>query len=555
MHKLTVSDVEERIKSMLPDGIKYIGLVSTEWKGAKEIKARFYCEKHKREFILEYQTMFGNLGIHCPECSKETRYSEHSEKLKKNNEKSALNRIKEFFNAQKHLEFLGFEGEKYDGIYTRVRMRCLVHNVEFSSVYRTITKEKFRSGKEKFHCPECIREDFSNRTPTWIMKDESEAVKEIENRLPNHIKFIGWDGETFPGSVKAKAKLYCTKHDKEFVLLYRYILELNKTTLLCPECRKEIKEAKKLDPTYKPKIKILEDESKERLNTFLRNNPHIEIIKMWDKYDGVENTKIDIRCKKHNVVLKDVVLRRLFKQKLLSGESKYHCPKCTLEQIAESKKITPEEAYDTIIEKIKESGVESKYDYSKIKTTYTDSQCKVTITCPEHGDFEVNFSTLMKNGKGELLRGNCPICNRIKILYTEEKCKNIIEKYIPKDKIKTQYFFKVYDNICNKSRKIFVDFYIEDLNLIIEYDGIQHFEFRDFYYHGNCEKFINQVNRDNCLNNFCKSNSINLLRITYKDNDRLEEVIKSFFIDGKDITTKVDPILLPIKYEGGTVNG
>ena len=103
--------------------------------------------------------------------------------------------------------------------------------------------------------------------------------------------------------------------------------------------------------------------------------------------------------------------------------------------------------------------------------------------------------------------------------------------------------------------KIYVDFYIKELNLIIEYDGAQHFKFNKYYHRDNYKTYINQVNRDKCLNEYCKSNSIKLLRISYKDNNRLEEVIKAFFVDGKDITTKADPILLPIKYEGGTVNG
>lgn len=49
---------------------------------------------------------------------------------------------------------------------------------------------------------------------------------------------------------------------------------------------------------------------------------------------------------------------------------------------------------------------------------------------------------------------------------------------------------------------------------------------------------------------FSKENNIKLLRISYKDNNRIPEIIKIFFEEGKDITTKVEPKLLPVLYHG-----
>ena len=99
------------------------------------------------------------------------------------------------------------------------------------------------------------------------------------------------------------------------------------------------------------------------------------------------------------------------------------------------------------------------------------------------------------------------------------------------------------------NRIFYLDFYIPKLNVIIEYDGKQHYEFTSFF-QPTYQNFVNQVNRDRCLEQYCKENNIKLLRISYKDNNRIPEIIKIFFEEGKDITTKVEPKLLPVLYHG-----
>ena len=61
------------------------------------------------------------------------------------------------------------------------------------------------------------------------------------------------------------------------------------------------------------------------------------------------------------------------------------------------------------------------------------------------------------------------------------------------------------------------------------------------------------MNREEIIKFFnekLKENNIKLLRISYKDNNRIPEIIKIFFEEGKDITTKVEPKLLPVLYHG-----
>ena len=79
---------------------------------------------------------------------------------------------------------------------------------------------------------------------------------------------------------------------------------------------------------------------------------------------------------------------------------------------------------------------------------------------------------------------------------------------------------------------------------MLEYNGKQHYEYTP-YFHENYQVFMNQVNRDTILKTYCNKNKIKLLQIPYLDNDRLEEVIRAFVIEGKDITTHIQPKLLP----------
>ena len=64
------------------------------------------------------------------------------------------------------------------------------------------------------------------------------------------------------------------------------------------------------------------------------------------------------------------------------------------------------------------------------------------------------------------------------------------------------------------------DFYLPEKNICIEYDGIQHFEPRDFF--GGKVEFEKIKIRDKIKTKYCNSNNIILLRIQYD-----EDVIKS----------------------------
>lgn len=95
------------------------------------------------------------------------------------------------------------------------------------------------------------------------------------------------------------------------------------------------------------------------------------------------------------------------------------------------------------------------------------------------------------------------------------------------------------DSKCSSNKKYFsIDFYSKDLKLAIEFNGNQHYEFSPWF-HDSYEDFLHQVSRDNDIKRICKEENITLLSIPYCDRNNLEEILKSFINERKDITTKV----------------
>ena len=118
------------------------------------------------------------------------------------------------------------------------------------------------------------------------------------------------------------------------------------------------------------------------------------------------------------------------------------------------------------------------------------------------------------------LKRGCPKCNQSSgELRIETYFKSYKINFIP------QYTFSE----CKNKRVLPFDFYLTDYNTCIEYDGIQHFEPRDYF--GGQSAFEEIIKHDTIKTNYCLSNNIQLLRIRYDQN--VEEVLDVFFNNTK----------------------
>lgn len=104
--------------------------------------------------------------------------------------------------------------------------------------------------------------------------------------------------------------------------------------------------------------------------------------------------------------------------------------------------------------------------------------------------------------KGEAVIGN--LLEQLKLSYTKQQN---------------------FDNCINPKtkKKLKFDFYIHKLNLCLEYDGQQHFYYKDNKGWNNKENFETRQYLDSIKNQYCKEYNIKLIRIPYWDYDRLNK--------------------------------
>lgn len=117
----------------------------------------------------------------------------------------------------------------------------------------------------------------------------------------------------------------------------------------------------------------------------------------------------------------------------------------------------------------------------------------------------------------------CPRCN-------ESKGEKKISTYLDKHEIKyiPQYSF----DDCANELPLRFDFAIfnkrRHLELLIEFDGRQHFKPIDYF--GGEEGFKRLKINDTIKNNYCKDNNIKLLRIPYTEYDNIEKILATHLL-------------------------
>lgn len=213
----------------------------------------------------------------------------------------------------------------------------------------------------------------------------------------------------------------------------------------------------------------------------------------YEKVDYVDShTKIVVTCKKHGYF--ETLPYRLLNgngcQKCKSEEAHERYSKGTLKFIEEAKRVHGD-----------------LYDYSLCK--YYNNHTKVTIICREHGAVKVVA--------GAHLHGcGCPFCN-------ESSGEKRIRLYLEKNSVlhERQYAIKYKDNNYR------ADFFVPLENLIIEYNGAQHYKpIKQF---GGAKAFHKQQKRDCKVREYCKENNIKLLEISYLQYPIIEQLLDVIF--------------------------
>jgi hypothetical protein len=249
-----------------------------------------------------------------------------------------------------------------------------------------------------------------------------------------------------------KKSLLICKNHGEFLISLRSIIRGSG----CKECSENIKTT----------------------NSFIEKSKKI----FNNKYDySVTNyqnsrTKLRINCSDHGYF-------DLLPIQHLRGQGCHFCKKdnMKLEFIEKSKKIHNNLLYEKVI--------------------YKNNKTNVILTCKKHGDFKVRPDNHLINMNG------CPKCSL-------SKGEKIIANYL--DILNIDYEIQKKFNNCKLKDNLRFDFYIKNLNICIEYNGIQHYESFDFF-GGDKTLDYNKI-RDKVKYDYCLNNDIKLIIIKYDEN-------------------------------------
>lgn len=209
------------------------------------------------------------------------------------------------------------------------------------------------------------------------------------------------------------------------------------------------------------------------------------------EFNGVEE-KLNVKCKKCN---------HIFHPTLHNLKNGTGCPNCFSKTRGKANIIS----YEERLKYVKSFG----YNILTPKEDYINGENKVKLQCSKGHIYEAKLHDFY-------IGNRCPICR-------ESKGERKIKQFLDLNNIEyyKQYKFKN----CKFKRQLPFDFYLPNYNLLIEYDGKQHYIISSFY--GGIDSFIDTKIRDTIKNLYCKDNNIKLLRIPYWEFNNIENILSN----------------------------
>lgn len=222
------------------------------------------------------------------------------------------------------------------------------------------------------------------------------------------------------------------------------------------------------------------------------------IKNLSNEYLFLEN---NITRSRQKILVEHKKCNHQFKTDLDTLERYYPCKKCS--------KILPlnDDAIINYVNSVDGYELYSLNNYktvhSKIKIIHKDQNCKN----PEN--FEMTINNFKNKGQ------RCPFCKM-----ESSKGELSILQWLQDHNLSFKREFIFED--CKNKRALPFDFYVEN-KYLIEYDGEQHFKMRA---DSTPEHFKRQLENDKIKNEYCKKNNILLIRISYKEFNKINEILE-----------------------------
>ena len=362
---------------------------------------------------------------------------------------------------ERYGDLYGLELIDYVDSRTKVKIICSKHGI------KEARPDRLLEGKG---CPECGR----------------------EKGFKSHIKSL----ESFLEEARAK---YGDYYDYSLITEENYIDRFHEVRIICPKhgMFKQTPNLHLHGGCLKCGYESMADKQRTTRKRFIEQA--IKKHEGYYSYNNVGEVRLQtdivmITCPKHGD----------YPQSVNTHLKGHGCPKCANEKHSKESAKT--------LGKFKEDmhrvwGDEYILDHI---TEYINNTTEVPIECRKHGIFYKSPNSLL-NGRG---------CNKCKRSLGEKRISAYLkEKNI---KFKEQYSFLNEDIFCSNKRLV-VDFFLPKYNLVIEFNGRQHYEEIEAWRgKGSLEK---QQRRDEALRIYCQNHKIKLIEISYKQLNKIEEIL------------------------------
>lgn len=232
------------------------------------------------------------------------------------------------------------------------------------------------------------------------------------------------------------------------------------------------------------------DDEEEVLREIYNANPFLELL---EPYQG-RRKRIKMRCIIHDVISTKTPYEAIM------GRG---CIQCGLEKLSQQAKLQEK----TYLERLK-----NLYPHVHLVNGYDGVTSLAEFHCDNCcGDF-VDYADYVA-------RRGCPICD-------SSSMEQEIGKILTKHSIIYKPQFSFAD--CKDQRALPFDFYLPEYNLLIEYDGQQHYRpvnFGGISDEKAMKNFKTTQLHDSIKTLYCKMKGIELLRIPYWESDNIEQII------------------------------
>lgn len=245
-----------------------------------------------------------------------------------------------------------------------------------------------------------------------------------------------FDNISYIENKEGYAYFKCSEHG-EFRKRFDHLIEIKHNP--CPKCSKKI--------------------YSKIVGKVISNKHSIDEYVDLDKFEPLEeytntNTKMRFRCKIHDLEFTATAPRC------------FGCDICKKEHHYKWKKDWRHIDQEEIIRRCKI--IHPEYDYSLVN--YVNATTPIDIICPKHGVFRMSYANLTNKAKPQ----SCPFCSKMHVQKISKMTKEVLNKL---DELNIAYKPEMTFEGLKDKKKLPVDIYLLDYNVVIECRGAQHFRF------------------------------------------------------------------------------